>query len=96
MTKNFKIVCKYIKDLSIEIPNAETLLFSRENFKNYVLGMNIRNKSLNALNRDTLIELVRLNEKIKNDLKIKVIVYQSDGTHFSAGADIKEKQKKIN
>ena len=50
---------------------------------------------MNALNRDTLIELVKLNEKIKNDLKIKVIVYQSDGTHFSAGADIKEKQNKL-
>ena len=50
---------------------------------------------MNALNRETLIELVKLNEKIKNDLKIKVVVYRSDGTHFSAGADIKEKQIKL-
>ena len=66
-----------------------------EKRKNIAYVTFIRNESLNALNRDTLIELVKLNEKIKNDLKIKVIVYQSDGTHFSAGADIKEKQNKL-
>ena len=66
-----------------------------EKRKNIAYVTFIRNKSLNALNRDTLIELVKLNEKIKDDLKIKVIVYQSYGTHFSAGADIKEKQKKL-
>ena len=30
MTKNFKIVCKYIKDLSSETPDIETYLFVRD------------------------------------------------------------------
>ena len=55
----------------------------------------IRNKSLNALNNQTLEELIQLNNQIKKDTKIKVVVYQTTGNHFSAGADIKEKQKKI-
>ncbi len=55
----------------------------------------IRNKSLNALNSQTLKELINLNRKIESDSKIKVVVYRSEGEHFSAGADIKEKQKKL-
>ena len=64
MTKKYELVLNYINDLSIEIPNAETLLFSRENFKNYVLGMNIRNKSL----KNKMIEVItKLTYKDKND-----------------------------
>ena len=66
-----------------------------EKTKNIAYVSFIRNESLNALNRETLIEFVKLNEKLKNDLKIKVIIYRSDGEHFSAGADIKEKQNKV-
>ena len=55
----------------------------------------IRNKSLNALNNQTLEELIHLNNQIQKDSKIKVVVYHTTGSHFSAGADIKEKQKKL-
>ena len=54
-----------------------------------------RTKSLNALNSQTLKELIDLNKELESDLKTKVIVYRSDGKNFSAGADIKEKQKKL-
>ena len=55
----------------------------------------IRNRSLNALNNQTLQELINLNSQIKKDSKINVVVYQTAGDHFSSGADIKEKQKKL-
>jgi len=55
----------------------------------------VRTKSLNALNSQTLKELIALNKTLENDLKTKVVVYRSEGKHFSAGADIKEKQKKL-
>ena len=32
---NFKIILEYIKDLSIETPSATTLLFVRDNIKNF-------------------------------------------------------------
>ena len=55
----------------------------------------IRTKSLNALNSQTLKALIALNKTLENDLKTKVVVYRSEGKHFSAGADIKKKQKKL-
>ena len=54
-----------------------------------------RTKSLNALNSQTLKELIDLNKKLERDSKTKVVVYFSDEKNFSAGADIKEKQKKL-
>ena len=54
-----------------------------------------RTKSLNALNSQTLKELIDLNRELESDSKTKVVVYRSEGKNFSAGADIKEKQKKL-
>ena len=54
-----------------------------------------RTKSLNALNSQTLKELIDLNKKLEIDSNTKVVVYRSEGKDFSAGADIKEKQKKL-
>ena len=54
-----------------------------------------RTKSLNALNSQTLRELINLNKELDNDVNTKVIVYRSEGKNFSAGADIKEHQKKL-
>ena len=41
MTKKYEIILKYIKDLSVEIPNAETYVLSREYITKYSLGINI-------------------------------------------------------
>ena len=49
---------------------------------------------MNALNSDTLKELIEINNKIQKDFKTKVVVYRANGDNFSAGADIKEKIKK--
>ena len=38
-----------------------------------------RTKSLNALNRQTLKELISLNKELDSDSKIKVVVYRSEG-----------------
>ena len=54
-----------------------------------------RTKSLNALNSQTLRELIDLNKEFDNDVNTKVVVYRSVGKNFSAGADIKEQQKKL-
>ena len=53
MTKKFKIVCKYIKDLSSETPDIETYLFVRERISKYQLGIDITSKAL----KDKLIEV---------------------------------------
>ena len=53
-----------------------------------------RKKSMNALNTATLDELKRVFLEASKNNKVKVIVLHSDEKNFSAGADIKEKQKK--
>ena len=49
---------------------------------------------MNALNSKTLKELIQINNELKKDFKTRVIIYQTSGDNFSAGADIKEIPKK--
>ena len=46
MTKKFKVLGKYIKDLSSETPNVETYLYVRDRITNYQLGIDITSKAL--------------------------------------------------
>ena len=68
MTKKYEIIFKYIKDLSVEIPNAETFLLSRENITKYILGLNI---STNPIKNQNLEVVTKLNYKDKNENKKK-------------------------
>ena len=68
MTKKYEIILKYIKDLSVEIPNAETFIFSRQNITKYTLGINITTQAL----KDQMIEVItKLNYKDKSENKKK-------------------------
>ena len=46
MTEKFKILAKYIKDLSSETPDVETYLFVKENISKYKLKIDIKTKPL--------------------------------------------------
>ena len=46
MNKNFKIILNYIKDLSIETPDAETLVFVKNKISKYQLSIDIKSKAL--------------------------------------------------
>ena len=68
MTKKYKILLKYVKDLSVEIPNAETFIFSREYITKYSLGINITTKPL----KDEMIEVMtKINYKDPSENKRK-------------------------
>ncbi len=68
MTKKYEIILKYIKDLSIEIPDAETFIVSKENITKYTLGINITTNPI----KDQLIEVVtKLNYKDTKENKKK-------------------------
>ena len=54
MTEKYEIIFKYSQDLSVEIPNAETFIFSRDYITKYTLGINISTKTL----KNKLIEVV--------------------------------------
>ena len=46
MTEKFKILAKYIKDLSSETPDVETYIFVKEHISKYNLGIDIKSKAL--------------------------------------------------
>ena len=46
MTKNYKILAKYIKDMSSETPDVDTFLFVKDNISNYSLNIDIKSKVL--------------------------------------------------
>ena len=77
MTKKYEIVLKYIKDLSVEIPDAETFIFSRENITKYSLGINITS---NQIKDETLEIITKINYKDKQENKKKSYFEISYGT----------------
>jgi preprotein translocase subunit SecB len=46
MTENYKILGKYIKDMSSETPNIETYIFVRDYISKYQLNIDINSKPL--------------------------------------------------
>ena len=46
MTKKYKILGQYIKDMSSETPDIETYLYVRDNISKYHLGIDITSKAL--------------------------------------------------
>ena len=58
MTENYKILAKFIKDLSSETPDAETYLFVKNNISKYQLGIDITSKALKN-------QMVEINTKLK-------------------------------
>ena len=69
MTKeNFKILAKYIKDMSSETPDVETFLFVTENISKYQLNIDITSKPL----KNKMIEvntILKFEDKENNEKK---------------------------
>ena len=53
MTEKFKILTKYVKDMSSETPDIETYLFVKDNISKYQLNIEITSKAL----KNKLIEV---------------------------------------
>tara|TARA_B100002019_G_C21242329_1_gene586250 strand:+ start:436 stop:861 length:426 start_codon:yes stop_codon:yes gene_type:complete len=67
-TENFKILGKYIKDMSSETPNVETFLFVKENISKYQLSIDITSKPL----KDKIVEVIttlKFQDKDNNEKK---------------------------
>ena len=66
--KNYKILSKFIKDLSSETPDLETYLFVRDNISKYHLNIEITSKAL----KDKVVEInTTLRFEDKNESKKK-------------------------
>lgn len=62
MTKNYRILAQFIKDMSSETPDVETYMFVKDNISNYNLGININSKALKT-------RMVEVDTAIKFDSK---------------------------
>ena len=67
-TKNYEIILKYVKDLSVEIPSPDTFIFSREYITKYSLGINI---TTNPLKNEMIEVITKLTYKDPSENKKK-------------------------
>ena len=77
MTEKYKILAKYIKDMSSETPDIETFLFVKDNISNYQLNIDITSIAL----KNKLIQVnttLKFEDKSVNEKKSHYeIVYSS-------------------
>ncbi len=65
----YKIVSKYIKDLSFQIPEAKSYFLLEKNIKNYRVRVDVTSKKL----KETIIE-IDINLILSQKIKIKMIL----------------------
>ncbi len=67
MTKKYKILGKYIKDMSSETPNSETYIFVKDNISKYQLGIDINSKPIKnkMIEISTLLKFEDKGESVK-------------------------------
>ena len=89
MTEKFKILAKYIKDMSSETPDIETFLFVKKNIAKYQLSIDITSKPL----KDKLVEIsttLKYEDKTQNAKKSFFEIVFS--TIIKVSEEIKEKK----
>ena len=70
MTKNYKVLAKFIKDMSSETPNAETYMYVKENISRYQLGIDINSKAIKSrlIEVNTAIRFYEKEENVKKSI----------------------------
>ena len=90
MTRKYKILGKYIKDMSSETPDIETYLAVREQIDKYQLGIDIQSKALKNKHIEVNTTL-KFEDKEKNEKKSHFEIVFS--TILKIDNDIKEKRE---
>jgi|TARA_B110001450_G_scaffold255129_1_gene281937 preprotein translocase subunit SecB len=77
MTKNFKILAQFVKDISSETPDVQSYIFVKENISKYHLNIDINSKAL----KNKMIEVnttLKFEDKEANEKKSHFeIIYSS-------------------
>jgi preprotein translocase subunit SecB len=90
MTKKYKVLGKYIKDMSSETPNIETYLFVRDNLSKYQLGIDITSNPL----KNKHIEVnTTLKFEDKNQSKLKSHFEIIFATIIKVDEDLEDKKE---
>ncbi len=89
MTKKYKILGKYIKDMSSETPDVETYIFVRDYISKYQLNIDINSKPL----KNKMIEInTILKFEDKDDNKKKSYFEINYSTIIKVEEEVKEKK----
>ena len=94
MTEKFKILAKYIKDVSSETPDVETYLFVKENISKYLLNIDITSKAL----KNKLIEVnitFKFEDKEPNEKKSYFEIVYAAIVRINDGLKEKKELEKI-
>ena len=90
MTEKFKILGKYIKDLSSETPDAETYIYVRDRISKYQLDININSNAL----KNKMIEINTICKfQDKNENKKKSYFEIIYSTIVKINDEIKDKKE---
>ncbi len=89
MTENYKILGKYIKDMSSETANIETYIFVRDYISRYQLNIDINSKAL----KDKMIEINTIMKfEDKEESKRKSYFEINYSTIIKVNDEVKEKK----
>ena len=89
MTEKFKILSKYIKDMSSETKDAETYFFVKDNILKYQLNIDINTKPL----KNKMVEInTILKFEDKENSKYKSYFEMNFATIIKINEDVKEKK----
>ena len=90
MTEKFKILGKYIKDLSSETPDVETYIYVKDRISKYQLDIDINSKAL----KNKMIEInTRCRFNDKNESKKKSFFEIIYSTIVKINEEIKDKKQ---
>ena len=90
MNENYKILGKYIKDMSSETPDIETFLYVKDNISKYHLSIDITSKPL----KDKLVEInTKLKFQDKDESKKKSFFEIIFSTIIKVIDEVKEKKE---
>ena len=90
MTEKYKILGKYIKDMSSETPDIETYIFVKDHISKYQLGIDINSRAL----KNKMVEvntLFKFEDKAENEKKSHFEINFS--TIIRVNDEIKEKKE---
>ena len=90
MTKKFKVLSKFVKDLSSETPDIETYLFVKDHISRYKLGIDITSRAL----KNKMIEVnTKFKFKDKEESKKKSYFEIIHLTVIKVNEEVKDKEE---
>ena len=87
---SYKIISKFIKDISFEIPDARTFVMLEKEITKYNLNFDVKSKPLkeNIIEVNTILSLVP-NQDVKHKISTEITLTSL----ISIGTDIKDKKE---